>query len=200
MASANPRPYSRPVLERTLNLRTEQAQRIMAREGDRVLRALHAIAVVFRVTLPSDAADALEKEALQWMEEGAEALATEIARVSALRESEGITLVPCYSHPGEIPVRVLCPPAHDFLAMIEGLDELIVLIDSLWLSGLLTNRHRSEAAYQWQQRILRIARRVAALEGAVRAGQRGVAEGPVAPPELQPVLEPVVEAAVSPTA
>ena len=53
--------------------------------------------------------------------------------------------------------------------MVEGLDELMVLIDSLWLSGLLTNRHRSEAAYQWQQRILRIARRIAAIESAVRS-------------------------------
>lgn len=45
----------------------------------------------------------------------------------------------------------------------------MVLIDSLWLSGLLTNRHRSEAAYQWQQRILRIAQRIAAIEAAVRS-------------------------------
>lgn len=172
MASSNPRPYSRPVLERTLTLRSEQAQRIMAREGDRVLRSLHAIAVVFRATLPVETADRIEAESGALIEEGAEALACEIARVSALRETEGVTVIPCYSHPGEIPVRILCPRALDFLAMVEGLDELMVMIDSLWLSGLLTNRHRSEAAYQWQQRILRIARRIAAIESVVRAGTR----------------------------
>lgn len=169
MASSNPRPYSRPVLERTVILRSEQAQRIMAREGDRVLRSLHAIAVVFRATLPVEIADRIEAESGALIEEGAQALALEIARVSALRETEGVTVIPCYSHPGELSVRILCPRALDFLAMVEGLDELMVLIDSLWLSGLLTNRHRSEAAYQWQQRILRIARRIAAIESAVRS-------------------------------
>lgn len=169
MATANPRPYSRPVLQRTLVLRSEQAQRIMAREGDRVLRSLHAIAVVFRATLPMELADRIEAESGALIEEGAQALASEIARVSALRETEGVTVVPCYSHPGEIPIRILCPRALDFLSMVEGLDELMVLIDSLWLSGLLTNRHRSEAAYQWQQRILRVARRIAAIESQVRS-------------------------------
>lgn len=173
MASANPRPYSRPVLERTLILRSEQAQRIMSREGDRVLRSLHAIAVVFRATLPPESADAIEVESGSLIEEGAQALALEISRVSAMRANEGITLIPCYSHPGEVPIRVLCPRALDFIAMVEGLDELMTLIDSLWLSGLLTNRARSEAAYQWQQRILRIARKLAAIEGSVRAGIRG---------------------------
>ena len=85
MASSNPRPYSRPVLERTAILRSEQAQRIMAREGDRVLRSLHAIALVFRATLPVEIADRIEAESGALIEEGAQALALEIARVSALR-------------------------------------------------------------------------------------------------------------------
>lgn len=169
MAISNSRPYSRPVLQRTLVLRSEQAQRIMSREGDRVLRSLHAIAVVFRATLPMELADRIEADSGALIEEGAQALASEIARVSALRENEGVTVIPCYSHPGELPVRVLCPRALDFLSMVEGLDELMVLIDSLWLSGLLTNRHRAEAAYQWQQRILRIARRIAAIESQIRS-------------------------------
>jgi hypothetical protein len=154
----------------------------MAREGDRVLRSLHAIAVVFRATLPVAIADRIEAESGALIEEGAQALASEIARVSALRETEGVTLIPNYSHPGEVKIRILCPRALDFLAMIEGLDELMVLIDSLWLSGLLTNRHRSEAAYQWQQRILRIARRIAAIETAVRS--RVVAESDPLVPSL----------------
>lgn len=57
MASSNPRPYSRPVFGRTLTLRSEQRQRIMARDGDRALRSLHAIAVVFRAPLPVEVAD-----------------------------------------------------------------------------------------------------------------------------------------------
>jgi len=153
----------------------------MAREGDRVFRSLHAIAVVFRATLPVEVADRIESESGALIEEGAQALATEIARVSALRETEGVTLIPGYSHPGELPVRILCPRALDFLAMIEGLDELMVLIDSLWLSGLLTNRHRSEAAYQWQQRILRIARRIAAIESAVRSRPGAESDPPPSP-------------------
>lgn len=173
MASTHPRPYSRPVFERTLTLRSEQAQRIMAREGDRVMRSLHAIAVVFRATLPAETVDALELESAALIDEAAEAIAAEIARVSAIRETEGVDLRPVYSHPGEIPVRILCPRAHDFIAMIEGLDELMILVDSLWLSGWLTNRNRCESAYQWQQRILRIARKIAAIETTVRAGLRG---------------------------
>lgn len=185
MVSVNPRPYSRPVLQRTMVLRSEQAQRIMAREGDRVLRSLHAIAVVFRATLPMELADRIEAESGALIEEGAQALATEIARVSALRENEGVTVIPVYSHPGELPIRILCPRALDFLSMVEGLDELMVLIDSLWLSGLLTNRHRSEAAYQWQQRILRIARRIAAIESQVRS--RSASETEPDPIALDPM-------------
>lgn len=198
MASTHPRPYSRPVLERTLILRSEQAQRIMAREGDRVMRSLHAIAVVFRATLPAETVDALEMESGALIDEAAEAIAAEIARVSAIRETEGVDLRPTYSHPGETPVRILCPRAHDFVAMIEGLDELMILVDSLWLSGWLTNRNRCEAAYQWQQRILRIARKIAAIETAVRAGLREPVEADEAPgPETSDVLPEMEEAAPS---
>ncbi len=196
MASTHPRPYSRPVLERTLILKSEQAQRIMAREGDRVMRSLHAIAVVFRATLPGETVDALERESGALIDEAAEAIAAEIARVSAIRETEGVDLRPDYSHPGEIPVRILCPRAHDFIAMIEGLDELMILVDSLWLSGWLTNRNRSEAAYQWQQRILRIARKIAAIETTVRSGLRGGVEAEEEPePEASNDL-PLIEDAV----
>ena len=195
MATINPRPYSRPVLERNLTLRSEQAPRIMSREGDRVMRSLHAIAVVFRATLPQAAADQLERESGKLIEEGAEALANEIQRVSAIRASEGVTLMPHYSHPSDIPIRILCPQSLDFMAMVEGLDELIMLIDSLWLSGLLTNRNRAEAAYQWQRRILRIARKIAAIEMAVRAGVKGPGEssvdGPI--PAMGPELAPVTD-------
>ena len=153
-----------------------------------MLRSLHAIAVVFRATLPGEFADRIEAESGALIEEGAQALASEIARVSALRETEGVTVVPCYSHPGELSIRILCPRALDFLSMVEGLDELMVLIDSLWLSGLLTNRHRSEAAYQWQQRILRIARRIAAIESAVRSRSVAVEEPQPTPLEAMAAI------------
>ena len=153
------------------------------------MRALHAIAVVFRATLPVEIADRIEAESGALIEEGAQALAAEITRVSALRETEGVTVIPCYSHPGEIPIRILCPRALDFLAMVKGLDELMVLIDSLWLSGLLTNRHRSEAAYQWQQRILRIARRIAAIETAVRSQAASESKPPALPRDPMESME-----------
>jgi hypothetical protein len=45
----------------------------------------------------------------------------------------------------------------------------------LWLCGILTNKQRADGAYQWQQRLLRLGRRIVEIERRARAsaGKRG---------------------------
>lgn len=55
------------------------------------------------------------------------------------------------------------------------MDELMIALDALWLCGVLSNKQRSDGVYQWQQRLLRLGRRIMAIERRARvsAGRRG---------------------------
>ena len=54
--------------------------------------------------------------------------------------------------------------------VIESLDALLIQADALWLSGILSARERSDHAYRWQRRLLRVLRRIVALEVTTRRG------------------------------
>jgi hypothetical protein len=154
------RPYSRPAFERTLNLETELAQRIVEREYPKVEYALYHVEVVLRVLGETDRADVLEALAVDLISTLGKAIHAESGRFMKLREDNGILDRPVYAHPGLHRILVASPLGHQFLSLIQTLDELMISLDALWLLGVFTNQQRANAIYQWQKSILRLSRRL----------------------------------------
>lgn len=161
MADENtPRPYSRAAFERTVALQSETAQRMLEREFDRVAAALYHLEVVQRILATEDEVELREEEARSLIQSIQAATQNERARLLKLRSDNGVHGEPVYTHPGEIKVMITSPLAHDYLGVIQTLDQLIFLLDGLWLMGVLNNKQRANAVFLWQRTILKLGRRL----------------------------------------
>jgi hypothetical protein len=154
------RPYSRPAFERSLKLETEIAQRFVEREYPKVEYALYHFEVVLRVMGDAERADYLEKLAVDMVDTCLKAIEKETQRINKLRQDNGILDRPVYGHPGIHRILIASPLGHQFLALVQQLDELMISLDALWLLGVLSNQQRANAIYQWQRIMLRLSRRI----------------------------------------
>jgi hypothetical protein len=175
MAEARSRAYSRPAFDRRITIQSEQAQRVFEREFPRVVSALYAIDVILRIIGDNKEIDEIESVVGAMIGECAKDLQNEKARIDKVREDNGITSLPRYTHPEQVEVRIVSPQVAQFVALLQKMDELMISLDALWLCGVLSNKQRSDGVYQWQQRLLRLGRRIVAIERRARAsaGKRG---------------------------
>jgi hypothetical protein len=175
MAEARSRAYSRPAFDRRITIQSEQAQRVFEREFPRVVSALYAIDVILRIIGDDHEIDEIESVVGAMISECAKDLQNEKARIDKVREDNGITSLPRYTNPEQVEVRIVSPQVAQFVALLQKMDELMISLDALWLCGVLSNKQRSDGVYQWQQRLLRLGRRIVAIERRARAsaGKRG---------------------------
>ncbi len=106
----------------------------------------------------------------------------------------GISATPRYTNPKQITVHISSPQLAQYTALIEELDRLMTVMDTLWLTGVLTNKQRADGAYQWRTRILRAGREIIEIERRARAAAEKRGKGD----ELADVEEPVVAQVLSP--
>lgn len=160
MEKLEQRPYSRPAFERSLSLETEMAQRFIEREYPKVEYALYHFEVVLRVMGNFERADYLEGLAVEMVDTLRKSISLELQRLKKIRDDHGVIERPVYGHPGVHKVLVASPLGHQFLALLQQLDELMISLDSLWLLGVFSNQQRANAIYQWQRIMLRLSRRI----------------------------------------
>jgi hypothetical protein len=118
-------------------------------------------------------------------------LGDELARLDAVKASNGIEAVPRYTNPSRVTFRISSPQLSQYASLIQALDRLMVGIDTLWLSGVFSNRQRADAVYTWRNALLAVGRRVVEIEARARdfAVRRGKGET-IAASEAE--AEPVV--------
>lgn len=175
MAEAKNRAYSRPVFDQRITIQSEQAQRVFEREFARVVSSLYAIDVILRIIGDDREIDEVEGMVGAMIGDCAKDIQNEKGRIEKLREDNGITASPRYTNPEQVEVRIVSPQVSQFVALLQKMDELMIALDALWLCGVLSNKQRSDGVYQWQQRLLRLGRRIVAIERRARAsaGRRG---------------------------
>ncbi|MGA7983366.1 MAG: hypothetical protein WCA32_24480 [Chromatiaceae bacterium] len=182
------RPFSRPVFDQTVTIHSNHAQRLLDRGFLLVVRALYGIDVVLRILGDDEEMDQVEEIVGKLISELAVELRAEHARLAQLREANGISATPRYTNPKRITVHISSPQLAQYTALIEELDQLMTVMDALWLTGVLTNKQRADGAYQWRTRLLRTGREIIDIERRARksAEKRGKGE------ELSEVDESVV--------
>jgi hypothetical protein len=167
-----------PKFDQQAILQSEQAQRVYEREFRRVVEALYAIDVIVRIIGDSQEADTVESMVSEMIGECANEIKNEQARFDKLKEDNGITAIPRYTHPGQVQIRIVSPQAAQFAALLRNMDALMISLDTLWLCGVMGNKQRGNGVYQWQQRLLRLGRKIVDIERRARvsAARRGKAD------------------------
>jgi hypothetical protein len=131
---------------------------------ERLIRSLYAIDVILRIIGQEQAVDEIETIVSSMIAECAEQLQQEKLRLETLKSDNGITETPTYTHPREFVAKIASPQIAQFIELIRLLDQLMMIMDTLWLCQVIDNKHCVDARYHWQQRLQRLANRIVTIE------------------------------------
>jgi translation elongation factor EF-Ts len=162
--SASRRAISRPIFERTFSINSEQAIRVIRNSYHRLMVSLYAIDVILRIIGREETVDEIESLVSQMIAECAEQLQQEKSRLEKLKADNGITETPTYTHPREFVAKIASPQIAQFVELIRLLDQLMIVMDTLWLCQVISNKHCIAARLEWQQRLLRLANKIVTME------------------------------------
>lgn len=156
--------YSRPVFTQNLVLHTDQAQRVMNRVFSRVESAIYRTSAILMIIGDEKEANQVNTLISELIDGAAKDLQSDQARMDALRANNGIEALPEYTAPRTYTIQVSAPLAMRYVGLIRLIDQVVPLIDALWISGVMDDKQRKEATFQWQQRLLRVGRRILDIE------------------------------------
>lgn len=162
-------PNSRAVIKRKVSFGSFQAQKVVTRSYEPLRRSLFQLSVILRIISNNDA----EIEKIdQYVDEQFTSLQTELAleqaRIQKILEDNGIEEYAVFSKPETFEPVIDSRRANTFLRLIGDLDHLMVLIETAWLTGEFDDRQRRMATLNWQQRLIKLAGRIIALENRAR--------------------------------
>ena len=161
---ASRRAISRPIFQRTFAVNSEQAIRVIRNSYQRLMVSLYAIDVILRIIGREETVDEIESLVSQMIAECAEQLQQEKSRLETLKADNGISETPNYTHPREFVAKIASPQIAQFVELIRLLDQLMIVMDTLWLCQVISNKHCIAARLQWQQRLQRLANKIVTME------------------------------------
>lgn len=149
-----------PALHRTVTLYSRGAQDIFTRYYPTTAYNLIFIGIVARLRGEHEIASTVEEEFAGWLKDAGEKLKGEKERLITALEDAGIdTAAVSYSAPREFEVRITSPQAGQFFGLIQELDEVLQIIDALWLHGEVGNDARVQLMQHWRRSIRKVAER-----------------------------------------
>jgi len=167
------RGFSRPELHVKVTLHSTHAQRVAGRNMLEVARALYTISVILQVIGDQDKADQVQAIVVGKIRALSQKLQTHLTTVRRQREEAGIDQFPVYLHPLKLTLRISSPELAQYASLIQALDALSIETDTLWLSGLITNRQHANVAYEWRRELLRLTDEITRIESMARTSAVG---------------------------
>ena len=159
---------SRAYLNQQVGLNSLQAQKILKRSYSRLSDALFSSSVVLRTKCTREEADGVEEIINEHFDKVQAELEQEKAKLTALMENNAIQVSPDYSNRGVYDVQIKSPKDAVFLHLIGEVDTIISMLDTLWMTSVISDSQRSDTTFQWQQRLIKMASRVMAIEKSAR--------------------------------
>lgn len=166
--------FSRPELHVKVTLHSTHAQRVAGRNMMEVARALYTISVILQVIGDQDQADQVQEIVAGKIRELSVKLQAHLAKFRQQREQAGIDQFPVYRLPMKLTMRISSPELSQYATLIQALDSLSIETDTLWLSGLITNRQHANIAYDWRRELMRLTDEITRIESMARTSAVGV--------------------------
>ena len=155
------RDFSRPYITRSFELYSNAAQILFERTYPRMDNALYMLCVV----IPSFATDAQNEQDAKALEEAFSAAETELTTAiesnvmeMKRRQVPKEERMTSYDHKRVYQVPLRSPFARRYLNIFARYDQLIALIDALWINGRLTQQMRIKVGAAWDRRLRNLAR------------------------------------------
>jgi hypothetical protein len=175
------RSFSKPVLDRTFTIHSQNAQYVLQRGHSflLVVRALYAISVVLRIVAEESDMDRIEDLVSERIDAVAKRLREEHARLKKLADDEGGVPTPRYTNPREVTLQLSSPQLAQYVRLILLLDQTLMLLDGLWFAGILTNKQRKDATHDLRRLVYGLGREIIDLERRARESAARAGKGEV---------------------
>lgn len=179
LAQINPanQGISIPVYAQEVTIKSLQAQKVMRRVFTRASNSLYRIDVILRIIDSDKSASEVEKIIDDAISEVELDIENARERFEILLDNNGIAELPSYEVVYTEEIKIISPHVGRFLALVRKLDEIVSMIDALWLSGLMKNKDRNSELYSWQQRIVSLGARIIGIENRSREAARRQGKG-----------------------
>jgi hypothetical protein len=162
-------PRGTPVSKCKITLNTEYAQRVFFRCWDRLKADLYVLTVRTRTFDQNEAAGALEAVISESFDKARTDLAADLERTEVLRDHAQVRDIPEYDDRLETVATFSTPRARQFLALVQQMDQLLVLYDALWLAGFAETQERIQRSQNWQRRLVKMTNRLRELANRTRS-------------------------------
>lgn len=159
---------SSPVMKRNIELNSLQAQKVMTRSFEKLAESLFTISVILRAVGERDHVDEAENLINGHFEAVTVDLNEKLEQLRELVQQNGISVSPDYTNTVVFSIEINTPHLGRFAGLVTQLDELITLIDALWLNAVFDSRQASNAKYEWRQRLIRVAGKIIGMAKRVR--------------------------------
>lgn len=173
MAKPAPRRYSRAEFHIPVVLNSAAAQRVVGRSLKRVSRALYTIDVVLHAIGDSDEVDQVEDLIDTMLGGVGDLYARDLTKLERRFTEAAIPHQVVYSAPIQLTFRISSPQLAQYARLVETLDRIAALADTLRLGGALRNRLALNIVYHNRNRLLDLGIRIAKLETSARAAALG---------------------------
>lgn len=164
---------SRAFYNTEVTLHTHDAQVAMTRTFEHTRNSLFYTSIILKIVWDDESkievVDAYIDNLLAKMQKQ---LNDEIARLSALMDSQAIASIASYSDPTPYTVQIDSPRLTSYVRIIETLDNLIRLIDTVWLGAIINDRERRTESFKWRQLVIKLAGQIIGQQGRARHAAR----------------------------
>jgi len=168
-ANANTQqPNSRAVFEENITFSSLQAHHVMDRCFEKLNRSLFSISVILQITCDENKIDTINDVIEGYFSEVEKDLFLQIDQMKKILDDNGVEKLAGYSKPRIFELEIYSPRMKKFLMLVNSLDELIRLIDTVWYAAELTDKQKKVAGIQWRQRLIKLSGRVINIERRAR--------------------------------
>lgn len=159
---------SAPVIKQKLSLSTLASQKVMVRSFEKLAESLFQISVILRAIGEREHVDNAEEILNKHFETASTDIEAKIEQMRQLAEQNGISINPDYTNQVTYELEINTPHLARFIGLVGRMDDLVSMIDSLWLHSILDDRQASNARFEWSRRMINVAGRIIGLSRNVR--------------------------------
>ena len=149
-----PKPYrhSRPIFDLPVRVHSEYVRRLVSdRQLKPAMTALYGIDLILRLIATEAEIDQIDQVIDARLQTLSDALKEELEGLRAQLALHHLTEVrPRYTEVQDLIIEVSSPHIGAYANLIVAMDHIMIAIDTLWLSGLMSNQDHVERAIQWR--------------------------------------------------
>jgi len=182
-AADEKRPVSRAVATREYTFRSQDAQRVYRRTYGYAEKNLYAIDLLSSILLGDELSGKLTEIVETWMSALRKDINEERGRVQILYDQLDIEEPVGYSSPLTVKAYWSSPLAKRYLDLIVQLDQLLAIVNTLWLHDELPTTMVRPRAYSWTKKMIGLSGKCRQLATEVRIaiGKRNLDERKLTP-------------------